>query len=441
MLNAQFSRRNVLKAGLLGAGAVTLAACGSNSSSTSSAISTTATPTSVSGATNATAIAQVFGEGRRLTGVALEYPSTFTAAEVPTTGLAVGDRTIVKAYTNASPDLADSPAAGNYIIIELDAEDTDASMSAGMTGGPGGGPGGGAAAAAPTTAAATTLTVTDAENDVNITTSSIHTMIADDFEQFSFTDPATGMTVPYNLYTPKDMVPSKDYPLVVFIHDASVVGTDVTATLYQGNGAIVWASPEDQEKNPAYVLAPQFAEAIVDDTNTTTDGVRACMALIDQVVADHNIDTTRLYTTGQSMGGMTSIAMNVERPTFFAASYLVACQWDTNVCQPLADDNLWITVSEGDTKAYPGQNAITALIDSLGTPVTHKTIRGDSDAATYTEEINEVIAADTTVNYTTFEPNTLPGLDAGSMEHMSTWRVAYNIPEIREWIMKHSLEG
>lgn len=63
---------------------------------------------------------------------------------------------------------------------------------------------------------------------------------------------------------------------------------------------------------------------------------------------------------GQSQGGMANIALSDNDPSLFAAQYLVACQWKTEEMAAMKDKNLWIVVSEGDTKAYPGMNAATA---------------------------------------------------------------------------------
>lgn len=58
--------------------------------------------------------------------------------------------------------------------------------------------------------------------------------------------------MPYNIYLPKDYDAdkAKTYPMVVFIADASANINDPKAVLYQGNGAIVWATPEEQAKHP-----------------------------------------------------------------------------------------------------------------------------------------------------------------------------------------------
>ena len=51
--------------------------------------------------------------------------------------------------------------------------------------------------------------------------------------------------------------------------------------------------------------------------------------------------------------------MNIKYPDFFAASYLVACQWNASLLtKEMAGMKWWITVSEDDTKAFPGQTAI-----------------------------------------------------------------------------------
>ena len=103
-----------------------------------------------------------------------------------------------------------------------------------------------------------------------IETSAVKNLILDDFEQRVWSDPATGDTLPYNLFVPRDYDPSKSYPLVNFMHDAGATSDDPLFTLNQGLGAIVWASPEDQVKRPCFVLAPQFAEIIADDDNNTS---------------------------------------------------------------------------------------------------------------------------------------------------------------------------
>ena len=54
------------------------------------------------------------------------------------------------------------------------------------------------------------------------------------------------------------------------MHDASGAGQEDTWTLRQGLGAVVWASPSEQAKHPAIVLAPQYDEVVTDDSYAHT---------------------------------------------------------------------------------------------------------------------------------------------------------------------------
>ena len=81
--------------------------------------------------------------------------------------------------------------------------------------------------------------------------------------------------------------------------------------LYQGNGAIAWASPEFQAQHPCFVIAPEFDEIIMDDTSTASNYLDATINLIKHLKTKLPIDGKRLYTTGQSGGGMMSIALRL----------------------------------------------------------------------------------------------------------------------------------
>jgi len=86
-----------------------------------------------------------------------------------------------------------------------------------------------------------------------------------------------------------------------------------------------------------------------------------------------SIDHKRLPTTGQSGGCMMSIAMDIGYPGFFAASFLVAGQLDATLVKPLATQKRWILVSQDDSIAFPGQNAITAEPGKAGAKISRVT--------------------------------------------------------------------
>ena len=256
------------------------------------------------------------------------------------------------------------------------------------------------------------------------------------FKQLSYQDAATGIDLPYNLYVPKDYDPQKQYPLVLFMHDASVTGREVTATLTQGLGAVIWASDYEQKKHPCFVLAPQYATNIANDQNETSPAVDATVNLIASLQKQYPIDANRIYTTGQSGGCMASIALNIKYPELFAASYLCSGQWEPTVTAPLAKMNIWISVAEGDMRAYPGMNAITELLQTKGATLTKEYISARSTDEQLNFKVQEMLAKHTNINYLVLSdvvPKELSEM-RGAPDHMCSWLHTYSIEAIRDWL-------
>lgn len=256
-------------------------------------------------------------------------------------------------------------------------------------------------------------------------------LVVDDFIQGEF----EGLS--YNLYIPKDCEPGKTYPLVQFIHDAGPCGKEPKLTLTQGVGAIVWAKPEEQARRKCFVLAPQFdGPPIVDDDWNVDPRLETAKRLLDWVCEQYPVDRSRLYTTGQSMGCMSSIVLNVRYPDLFAASYLVAGQWDDRQIQGLEKQNLWMLNSMGDAKAFPIMNQMACEMESKGALVARKVIDAGATQEEYDEIAKELIATGANVIYTPYKIETVANgwSSRGGEHHMNTWKTAYDIEAIREWL-------
>jgi len=247
------------------------------------------------------------------------------------------------------------------------------------------------------------------------------------FEQLTFTDPAyDNAALMYGLFVPPDYNASKRYPLVLFMGDASRLGSNPLKTLTECYGATVWALPSEQAKHECIVVVPQYdtVRPVVNDASEASEYLDITVDLVKYLQAQYSIDPARIYNTGQSMGGMMSIAMDIKYPDLFAASYLVACQWGEDLVTSMAGDHLWIVVSERDFKAYPGMNAITAVLESGGARVARATWDPDSTVDQFATAVAEMLAQGANVNYTI-----LTGGD-----HMSTFDLAYQIEGIRDWL-------
>ena len=262
-------------------------------------------------------------------------------------------------------------------------------------------------------------------------------LAVDDFQQFEFTDPNTGITLKYNLYIPKNYDANKSYPLVLFIHDAGVVSTDTRMTLIQGLGGVIWATPSEQAEHESFVLAPQYSYAIVNDNSEATRDLDVTVDLVKALESQYNIDKNRVYTTGQSMGCMASIEILIKYPDLFAAALLVAGQWDATKMSVLTKANMWVIVSEGDRKAFPGMNASMAALEAAGAKISRATWNGQASAEEFALDVSKMIAEGNNIKYTvlakgTVVPGGLP--DDGRNNHIYTWRLAYTIEGLRDWL-------
>ncbi|MDO4643174.1 MAG: hypothetical protein Q4A74_04975 [Cardiobacteriaceae bacterium] len=286
-----------------------------------------------------------------------------------------------------------------------------------------------------------TLEITQKSPAATIKTGRLKHLVADNFTQHVFHDSQSGISIPYNLFIPKNYNPKKSYPLVMFVHDAGTTNSNVKNTLYQGNGATVWATPEAQAKEEVFVLAPQFDQVIVNDQSDDPVVLDPTINLIKSLIKEYAIDQNRLYTTEQSGGAMFSLAMNIKYPDFFAASYIVAGQWAADKTAPIAHNKLFILVSENDTKAFPGEKAIVNVLKQHGA-VVHESFGWDAAApiSTLNRQAKTLLKQGGNIHFAAFKGGTLP-LEKVKSEnkgaaHVGTWAVAYDIDAIRNWLLK-----
>jgi predicted peptidase len=369
--------------------------------------------------------------------VAVEFDQEIDDASVFTQGFRVKGRSITNAYVNTSALLSTGSRNGRFVILALSPDDAGAALYTAQGHG-----------VVRKEAKATVTQVGPvsqaneqvmAAHNLAITTSKVVNMVVDDFRQLEFIDPKTGERLRYNLFTPAGYDPKQRYPLVLFMHDAGATSKVTTTTLVQGLGAIAWANPEDQARRPAFVLAPQYDAPVVNDQSEATSQLDTTVRLVQQLASQYSIDSNRLYATGQSGGAMMSIAMNIKYPDLFAASFLVAGQWDAAKVRPMVHSKLWIMVSQGDLKAYPGQNAITAELEKAGAKVSRAVWSGRTSPDLLSAKARAMNAEGSAINYVALQAGTVVPRgqrDDGGANHVNTWRIAYNIEGIRDWMFQ-----
>lgn len=210
---------------------------------------------------------------------------------------------------------------------------------------------------------------------------STRSLIASKFQSF------TDAPLPYRLYIPEDYDSSKSYPLVLFLHGGGERGNDNEIHLMANDGALVWASPEVQESNPAFVLAPQSRNAdnggfaITRNPNTgeinlthvfeVSKDLQAAYDILQLVINQYNIDQNRLYCTGLSQGGFGTYNLNVLHPDLFAAMVPICGGGDPEKAQILAEKPIWNFHAEDDSiiPVSYSRDTIDSIKKAGGSPI------------------------------------------------------------------------
>ena len=258
------------------------------------------------------------------------------------------------------------------------------------------------------------------------------------FKQFTFSDSQTGKTMEYNLLVPERAEAGEKLPLVLFMADASTVGKEVTTPLTQGYGALEFASDRDQRLHPSFVLVPQYTDWAVQDDWSTTDEVEMTIRLLDAVCKEYNVDTSRLYTTGQSMGGMMSFYFNITHPDLFAASLFVSSQWDTSKMQDFGKKHFFYIVAGGDQKASGGMQDLTKVLRENEARIESASWSAKLPAEQQERMAKELISRGSGINFIKWETGSVLPESGQGMEHMASFDYGYKIAAVRDWLFQQS---
>ncbi|RYY66000.1 MAG: phospholipase, partial [Chitinophagaceae bacterium] len=172
-----------------------------------------------------------------------------------------------------------------------------------------------------------------------------------------------GDTLRYRMLEP-DYNKGRRYPLVIFLHGSGERGNDNEAQLKWGVSA--FASDENMSQFPAYVIAPQCPAGqqwghfnnFGDVQGARLDAapskpMELVLALVRKLCAQGIIDTTRIYLTGLSMGGIGTFDALQRYPKLFAAAVPVCGGGDLSGAPVFAGVPIWIYHGAEDPAVLP----------------------------------------------------------------------------------------
>lgn len=161
-----------------------------------------------------------------------------------------------------------------------------------------------------------------------------------------------GYTIDYRYFSPVKENDDAKYPLVIWLHGMGEGSTEGKQIINNDIG--YWTSAEFQSRftgaEGAFIMVPRSLEEkgmFWDDTL-----IFPLRATIDAFIAENakNVDLSRIYIGGFSMGGKMTFKMAVAYPEMFAAIFPICPAWKPAAEQTalFADLPVWLTSAKSD---------------------------------------------------------------------------------------------
>ena len=201
----------------------------------------------------------------------------------------------------------------------------------------------------------------------------------------------------YWFYAPgdvKELRKGEAKPLVIFLHGASLCGTDMNKVRRYGTINAI----EKGRDLDAYVIAPQNPGGAWKPEKI--------MKIVDYVSEHNNVDPNRIYVLGMSLGGYGTLDLTAAYPDRIAAAIGICGGSTAKDMSGLAEVPLWI-------------------------------IHGTADNAVSISQSDKVAAA--VRNAQKDGVNRLSYDRVAGMNHSQPARILYN-PDTYEWLFSHRLD-
>ena len=152
-----------------------------------------------------------------------------------------------------------------------------------------------------------------------------------------------GDSLLYRSLKPEKIERGKRYPLVIYLHNAGLKGSDNVTQLREGSE--MFLNPVNRERYPSFVIFPQCPKGewwaydrmprnfdALPYTREMTRPMAIVKEIIDKYLAMPEVDKGRVYVMGTSMGGVGTFDIVSRFPEIFAAA--------VPMCGAIAEDHL-----------------------------------------------------------------------------------------------------
>ena len=268
-------------------------------------------------------------------------------------------------------------------------------------------------------------------------------LVLDDFAKPDFMDPKRREVTKFDIFLPYDYDASKKYPLVLYLEDEYSCANQHDAPLTEGLGAVIWATPEEQSRQPSIVLVPVLKNNVADTAYHVNADFSAIPNLLDTIENLYHVDRSRVYLVGQSLGARAALALQERYPHRFAASLLVSGAWNPATASRLKDEHLLFVAADADSDTKAEVMAYIKQLKKAGAKASSKTVDMGQAHETVDRDISLLTENSANVKCLLMKAGTIvpKGIPDNALSNKTyTWRLVYQYASVRNWLFKQVLK-
>ena len=180
---------------------------------------------------------------------------------------------------------------------------------------------------------------------------------------------------------------------------------------------------QNKKKHECFVLVPQYTERIIDDNNDQlyfSEYINVTVRLIQNLTEEYSINKDRIYSTGQSMGDMTTLYLLFNYPNLLSAGLIVEGQWKLDELKGLINSAFTYFAAEGDEKAFKGQTEVKQYFNSLNISYGElNKVNSQDKVETLNEMANTMYGVNFSYNFITYKNGTV--FPEGVKKQVNIW--------------------
>ncbi|MBP5157321.1 MAG: hypothetical protein K6G18_15485 [Treponema sp.] len=256
--------------------------------------------------------------------------------------------------------------------------------------------------------------------------------IVKEFMEKSYRDDETGAEIHYSVYMPLYYTEGWNYPAIIFIPDSRANTNISKCTILQGEGAAVWATASEQEKQKSIIVAiqyPKYTEdkygPLVKPDGSWTTALGVVYRAIRTELSSLRVDRSRIYAVGQGEGAVANFQIGQKYPEFYAAQLAISPMYEIKAPSALENEKLWILTSSNDSQSCDAMDKAVSFWKDDGIRIDRGSWNVDYSEQAFATAAKDMAGKKGRVKYTVVE--------GGCREYV--WCIAPRIEVIRDWLM------